>query len=153
MARKPSSQRSFIVESSRASQRSVDSIVALLVTPSTWPEWQPEIVSVSGPEELAVGDVVEGRARMLGFAVDGRSTTVGIDAQDFEEDVIVGVRMRVSYRVEQNEGGATVTRKLEAILPGGFAGRLLSLFLKPRLKAMQEEVLDALAGKRELARL
>ncbi|HWL64953.1 MAG TPA: SRPBCC family protein [Actinomycetota bacterium] len=145
MASRSRLRRSFTVESSRVTRHSVDSVLDLLLSPATWPRWQPEIVSVSGPEKLAVGDVVEGRARMLGFDVDGRSTTVGIDAHDFEEDVIVGVRMRVSYRVEPSDQGSIVTRKLVAELPGGFAGRVLSLLLRPRLRAMQKEVLDALA--------
>ena len=91
------------------------------------------------------GDVVEGEARMLGFEVGGRSVALETSDRVFEEDVIVGVRMRVRYEVESAGDGTVIRRHLTADLPGGFAGRLLSAFLKPRLKKMNEQVLDELA--------
>ncbi len=113
--------------------------------PATWPQWQSEILSVGGPEELRLGDEVEGRARLAGFEVQGRSVTTEIGPDVMVEDVLVGVRMKVLYRVEETSQGSLITRRLEAYLPRGFAGRILSLILIPRLRRMQEKVLDRLS--------
>ena len=121
----------------------------ILTDPETWPEWQSEIVTTSGPVPLSRGDEVEGRAKLLGFHVDGRSRTIRADGTSFVEDVIVGVRMQVSYDVVETNDGTRVTRQLTAFLPGGVAGRVLSFFLKRRLKAMQEGVLEALVRQAE----
>lgn len=118
-----------------------------VLEPATWPSWQPEIITTNGPEVLTVGDVVTGQAELLGFNVQGTSRTTFADDREFVEDVVVGVRMRVTYRVEEREGGSSVTRRLEAEMPTGFSGRVLSLFLRLRLRRMQERVLDALAGQ------
>ena len=95
------------------------------------------------------GDTVEGAARLLGFTVEGRSSAGSVEPLAFEEDVIVGVRMRVRYEVEASEQGATVTRHLSAHLPRGPAGRVLSFFLKRRLRRMQAGVLDGLVRQAE----
>ena len=95
------------------------------------------------------GDQVEGRARLLGFVVSGRSTTVTATGYSFVEDVIVGVHMRVTYEIRDTAGGVIVTRRLDASLPDGVAGRVLSFFLKRRLKAMQRGLLDALVAQVE----
>lgn len=118
-----------------------------VLDPATWPSWQPEILSTEGPETLGEGDVVTGRARLLGFTVQGTSTTMSVDEGEFVEDVVVGVRMRILYRVEERDGGSLVTRRLEADMPSGFAGRILALFLRLRLRRMQDRVLDALTGQ------
>ncbi len=112
--------------------------------PTAWPEWQPEIEEVSGPVPLELGDEVEGVARMLGFGVQGRSAATMVADDTFEEDVIVGVRMKVRYTVRPSGQGSIVTRRLETYLPNGFGGRILSVFLKWRLKRMQEGVLEEL---------
>jgi len=121
----------------------------VLTDPGTWPEWQSEILETDGPTPLSQGDEVEGRATLLGFTVDGRSSTIDVTASRFAEDVIVGVRMRVEYEVQENGGRTTVTRRLTASLPGGFSGRALSFLLKRRLKAMQRGVLEALVAQAE----
>lgn len=121
----------------------------VLRDPATWPEWQSEIIETTGPSPLKQGDEVEGRAKLLGFEVDGRSRTVEAGATTFQEDVIVGVRMQVTYEVTEAPTGVTVTRRLTASLPGGLSGRLLSFFLKRRLKAMQRGVLEALVAQAE----
>ena len=92
---------------------------------------------------------MEGRATLLGFAVDGRSSTVAATGSRFVEDVIVGVRMRVEYEVHESGGSTRVTRRLTASLPGGFSGRALSFLLKRRLKAMQRGVLESLVAQAE----
>jgi hypothetical protein len=84
---------------------------------------------------------------MLGFAVHGHSEALAVTDEVFEEDVIVGVRMVIRYEVGVNPSGTRVTHKLTAQLPGGLSGRILSLFLRPRLRALQRGVLERLAVK------
>ena len=81
---------------------------------------------------------------MLGFQVEGVSTASVVDEHRFEEDVIVGVRMRVSYEVTPTETGCVVTHHLSATLPGGFLGSLLSLLLRRRLRRLQRVALEGL---------
>lgn len=124
--------------------RDARQVIEQLRDATTWPDWQPEIVAAVGPSRIAEGDEVEGRARMLGFVVEGRSHAIEVGDDVLEEDVVVGVRMRVRYEIEQDPAGTKITRRLTAGLPGGPAGRLLSVFLKVRLKRMQTKVLRAL---------
>lgn len=121
----------------------------IITDPSTWPKWQTEIMQTRGPSPLSKGDDVEGRATLLGFTVDGRSSTMTATSSHFVEDVIVGVRMRVEYEIRESGGGITITRRLTAVLPDGFSGRALSFLLKRRLKAMQKGVLEALVAQAE----
>jgi hypothetical protein len=58
--------------------------------------------------------------------------------------------MRIEYTVDETASGVVVTRRLVASLPGGVSGRVLSFFLKRRLKAMQKGVLDALVAQAEV---
>lgn len=118
--------------------------------PMTWPTWQSEIVETIGDAPLGEGDRVEGRAKMLGFEVNGLSTTVYATPRAFVEDVIVGVHMRIEYTIEETTLGTVVTRRLIATLPNGISGRVLSFFLKRRLRAMQEGVLEALVAQAEV---
>lgn len=115
--------------------------------PATWPAWQSEILATDGPAPLEVGDEVLGKARMLGFDVEGRSEATSIDAHTFVEDVVVGVRMIVTYSVAEDDSGCTITRTVEMELPGGPLGALLALPLRRRLKKMQDQVLHALAAQ------
>lgn len=117
--------------------------------PTTWPTWQSEIIETDGGVPLQEGDQVEGRAKLLGFVVSGRSSTITATSASFVEDVIVGVHMRIEYEIRETASGTIVTRRLTANLPGGVSGRLLSFFLKRRLKAMQEGLLDALVFQAE----
>jgi hypothetical protein len=113
--------------------------------PSTWPDWQSEIESTEGPAEVGVGDHVIGDARMLGFAVAGRADISAVDDRGLVQDVIVGIRMRVSYSITPDGDGWMVTHKLAADLPRGLSGRVLSFFLRRRLARMQRELLDSLS--------
>jgi hypothetical protein len=122
-----------------------EAIMALLLDPASWSRWQPEISSAEGPRPLTSGDVASGRANMLGFRVLGRSMTMDTGDDFFEQDVIVGVRMRIRYEVERSGDASLITHKLDCDLPSGILGRLLSLFLVPRLKRLQETALDQLA--------
>lgn len=88
---------------------------------------------------------------MLGFHVDGHSTTTGVGSTHYEEDVVVGVRMRVRYEVEPAADGALVTARLFADLPSGLAGRLVSFFLRWRLGHMQRTALKLLVAQSEEA--
>lgn len=119
------------------------------MAPATWPAWQPEIVETDGPERVDEGAVVRGRARMLGFDVQGHSTTRAVRPEVVEEDVIVGVHMVVRYELDEDEGGTTVTHRLELDPPRGVAGRLLALMLRRRLKRMQTTALRRLVLQAE----
>src|SRR5918992_6006369 len=106
------------------SSASAAAVMALLLDPATWPQWQSEIVAAAGPSPLRTGDVARGRAHMLGFHVDGHSTTVDSGDAHFEQDVIVGVRMRIRYEVAGSAQGSVLTHALSCDLPAGVAGRV-----------------------------
>jgi hypothetical protein len=137
----------FKTEDSRTLRTSHPDVLNQLAVPATWPEWQSEIVSTSGPERVQVGDVVSGEASMLGFEVAGRATTVEVSDDAVEQDVLVGVRMRVRYILTSTSEGIRITHRLTADLPRGFAGRILSFFLQRRFKSMQQELLDNLVNR------
>lgn len=138
------------IEASRVARCEPEAVMDLVRDPKTWPRWQPEIVSTSGPAPLGEGDDVYGHAEMLGFRVEGQSKTVAVSGDAYEEDVIVGVRMRILYEVGRDGSGNTVvTRRLTAQLPGGVAGRVLSFFLRRRLTRMQNGVVEELVRQAE----
>jgi hypothetical protein len=117
----------------------------------TWPDWQSEIVSIEDRSRLAAGDVARGEADLLGFEVHGHSTATSVSATRFEEDVIVGVRMRICYEVRPDGERTVVTHSLVADLPGGGCGRILAMFLRWRLRRLQRTALDGLALQSEAA--
>ena len=121
--------------------------MAMIADPQTWPKWQPEIRATKGPERLGPGAEVDGVARMLGFDVEGKSRITEIDAAVLEEDVVVGVRMRVRYEVKPQGNGTIVARTVSSRLMGGVLGRGLSFLLRRRLIAMQKRVLANLADQ------
>jgi hypothetical protein len=133
----------------RLARCSPDAVLDRLLDPATWPAWQPEIVTASGPARLATGDAARGRARLLGFEVDGYSTAVDVASNAFEEDVVVGVRMHIRYELTPGPNGTVIAHRLTAVLPGGVAGRVLSWFLRRRLKGMQRQALERLAAQAE----
>jgi hypothetical protein len=141
------SSRVFEISHSRTAECSPDLLIKRILDPATWPDWQPEIISTDASGPLDEGATVDGRARLLGFVVDGRSITIAADDRSYEEDVIVGVRMKVRYDVEEVPEGSRVTRHLTAYLPSGFSGRVLSFFLKRRLRSMQVGVLESLVDQ------
>jgi hypothetical protein len=115
----------------------------------SWPEWQSEILSTEGSRELDSGEDVLGTAKLLGFVVDGRSKVVDVSGSALSEDVIVGVRMRVRFELQETDDGCTVTHHLIADLPSGALGRVLSWFLRRRLKRMSTDLLDRLVRQSE----
>jgi Polyketide cyclase / dehydrase and lipid transport len=121
-------------------------VMALLMDPATWPRWQSEIVSASGPSPVGPGEVARGKAHMLGFQVDGHSTTLEAGDAHFEQDVIVGVRMRIRYEVAASGSGSVLTHSLVCELPAGVSGRVLSFFLRRRLRRLQRSALERLAA-------
>ncbi|HEV3473678.1 MAG TPA: SRPBCC family protein [Actinomycetota bacterium] len=139
--------RRLQLKDSIRSDRSAQAVMRVVRDPATWPTWQSEIISTQGPAPLDIGDEVLGKAKMLGFEVQGRSEATSVDDQHFVEDVVVGVRLIVTYSVAEHAGGCTITRTVETELPGGPLGRLLSLPLRRRLKKMQVQVLHALADQ------
>jgi hypothetical protein len=125
-------------------------IMRRVLGPKTWPEWQAEIKTVEGPDRIEEGDQVSGDADLVGFRVQGRSDAHVVDEGLFIEDVIVGVRMVITYELEQTERGTRVKRTLEADLPRGFLGGLLSIALRAKLRRMQKKLLRELARQAEV---
>jgi hypothetical protein len=143
--------RNFSLEDTERTTAGPSEVMANLLDPSTWPAWQPEIITSEGPSPLRKGDVVTGSADMLGFAgVQGRSSAVDVGESHFEEDVVVGIGMRIRYEVDSDGNGALVTHRLESDLPTGFSGRLLSFLLRKRLRRLQRTALERLAAQSEM---
>jgi hypothetical protein len=117
--------------------------------PATWPEWQSEIIESNGPESIGPGDVVRGRAEMMGFDVDGQSVTESVDGSSLAQDVVVGVGMRILYTVRETSEGTSVTHRLVSELPAGAFGVPLSFFLRRRLRKMQKMLLEELVAQAE----
>ena len=139
----------FEMSLTRRARCSPEKVLAQLRDPGSWSLWQPEIIAAHGPSPLSEGDTAEGRAHLLGFVVEGRSWTVSSDDDTFEEDVVVGVRMKIRYELKEVPDGVLVTRRVTTSLPRGFSGRILSFFLKRRLSKMQRDVLDELVVQSE----
>lgn len=148
MAR-PHRTRRFETSSSIAISVPPEVALARISAPTTWPEWQSEILSTDGAQWAEARDLVHGRARLLGFDVHGRSFTITSEEDRFEQDVVVGVRMRVRYEVDPRPTGCSVAHQMEADLPGGFAGSILSLLLARRLRKMQVDLLNRLKAQLE----
>jgi hypothetical protein len=138
----------YTISASRRLDLAPEELHHLITHPRTWPEWQTEIDSTSGPEALTAGDTVEGRARMLGFRVNGHADMDRVEDTVVNHQVIVGVRMQVRYDLEPDGDGVRVTHTLTADMPDGLAGKLLSVFLRRRLRTMQRKLLDNLAERR-----
>lgn len=120
-----------------------------VLSPRTWPEWQAEIKTIEGPDRIEDGDQVSGDAELVGYRVQGRSDAHVVDDGLFIEDVIVGVRMVITYEVKTSPSGCHVVRTLEADLPGGILGTILSAVLRARLRKMQKKLLAELASQAE----
>lgn len=144
-----SDPRSFTIEREATARCSVDLVMKNLLDATTWPAWQPEIVTTKGPTKVVTGDIVSGTARMLGFGVEGRSVATRVGEGVFEEDVVVGVGMRVRYEVRPEGDGCRVIHRLESNMPTGVAGRVLAAFLRGRLKKMQKTALERLVVQSE----
>ncbi len=86
---------------------------------------------------------------MLGFEVAGRSRTISVTEDIFEEEALVGVRLRIRYELSAVDGQIEIAHHLTADLPRGLWGRVLSLFLRSRLRAMQGRALRNLAAQAE----
>jgi hypothetical protein len=142
-------RRPYQIEASTPARCPPATVVRLILDPSTWPRWQPEIMSTSGASPLSEGDVVRGEARMLGFLVQGHSTAIVAGDRSFDQDAIVGIRMRVRYEIDPGDGGSLVTHRITADLPSGLAGRILSFFLRRRLKRLQRTTLQNLVTQCE----
>jgi Polyketide cyclase / dehydrase and lipid transport len=138
-----------VTESRREIESPPEVLLNTILAPATWPKWQSEILTTTGNERLSMGDVVSGQARLLGFEVDGSSTAIEIEDSSYEQDVIVGVKMRVRYEISPSSNGAVVKHRLASDLPAGVSGRILSFFLTRRLKKMQRDLLEGLAAQTE----
>ena len=138
-------RKRFTIEDSVESRARPKTVMAILRDPSTWPRWQSEIETTSGPAPLEQGDDVTGYAQMIGFQVEGRSTTLELSDRTIVEHAIVGVGMRIRYRVEATDSGTRIVRTLDATLPGGLLGKPVAWALRWRLRKMQKELLAALA--------
>ncbi|MDQ4065726.1 MAG: SRPBCC family protein [Actinomycetota bacterium] len=138
-------RKRFTIEDFVETRAEPDAVMAMLRDPATWPRWQSEIETTSGPSPLERGDDVNGFARMIGFQVEGRSRTVDVSDRSLVEHAIVGVGMRITYRVERSGSGTRIVRTLDAILPGGLLGKPVAWALRRRLRKMQKKLLAALA--------
>jgi Polyketide cyclase / dehydrase and lipid transport len=145
----PLGDDAYVVESAKVSRCAPEDLMNAILDASQWPKWQPEIVMTAADGRVAEGEIVDGRAKMLGFAVDGRSQAERVTDSDFEEDVIVGVRMRIRYEVRPHRDGSEVRVRLATRLPTGFSGRLLSLLLRYRLRRMQKIGIERLVAQAE----
>jgi hypothetical protein len=126
-----------------------ETVMSRVLAPKTWPEWQAEIKTVEGPDRIEQGDQVSGDAALVGFQVQGRSDAHVVEQDLFIEDVMVGVRMLITYEVKSTAGGTRVTRTLEADLPSGLLGGLLSIVLRAKLRKMQKKLLRDLVDQAE----
>ncbi len=146
---RPHRTRPFKTASSAFISASPDRVRERIADAETWPQWQSEILATDSPRWAEAHEVVHGRARLLGFDVHGRSLTTRAEPSRFEQDVVVGVRMRVRYSIEGRPDGCLVTHRLEVDLPGGLSGRALSALLSRRLRKMQGDVLKRLKAQLE----
>lgn len=142
-------QRTLEIRRSRLTPSAHEVVYDLLINPMTWPSWQSEIVSIEEVGPLSSGGVARGEADLLGFEVQGHSTATRVEPDRFEEDVIVGIRMKICYELRPERAGTVVTHNLVAQMPGGYCGRVLALFLRWRLRRLQRSALEGLARQSE----
>jgi hypothetical protein len=145
----PARRRAFVTVSRLEIASPPEVLLDTILAPATWHRWQSEILTTDGRKRISRGDVVSGRARLLGFEVDGASTAIEVEDSSYEQDVIVGVRMRVRYEISASLNGAVVKHSIGSELPAGLSGRVLSFFLTRRLKRMQRDLLEGLAAQTE----
>lgn len=139
----------YRIKDSIDSEADADAVMRRVLGPRTWPEWQSEIKRAEGPSRITEGDQVTGDAQLVGFKVQGRSDAKAVSDELFIEDVIVGVRMVITYEVKPSGRGTRITRTLEADLPAGVAGRVLAILLRAKLGRMQKRLLRDLKDQAE----
>jgi len=142
-------KKTYLIEDGIEARCAPEAVMAEVLAPRKWPSWQSEILRTTGPDRIEEGDQVSGEARLAGFRVQGRSDAHVVTEDVFMEDVIVGVRMVVTYQVEPTATGTRIKRTLECDLPGGPSGWVLSLVLRARLRKMQRRALAELAAQAE----
>jgi len=140
-----SSRKTFVVVTERVARCDPDVVMRYLLDSTSWPRWQPEIVATTGPQQVKSGDLVRGHADLLGFGVAGQAAIEDVERHSFTEDVLVGVRMNVSYEVLDDDGGCKVRARIVTEAPTGLSGRILGLLLRRRLRSMQSTALQRLA--------
>ncbi len=140
-------RKRFRIEDAVESRAKAEAVMSVVRDPSTWPQWQSEIETTNGSSPLEAGDDVTGYARMSGFLVEGRSTTLEVSDKELVEHAIVGVGMRITYRVEPTDSGSRIIRTLDATLPGGLLGTPVAWMLRWRLRKMQKDVLAKLSSQ------
>jgi hypothetical protein len=141
------SKHPYVIEDEITVGATSDAVMTEILDATRWPTWQSEIQSISGPPRIQAGDEITGDARLVGFDVEGVSQALEAGDGKFVENVIVGVRMRVAYEISENGGRTIIKRRLEANLPGGVLGRMLTAVLKRKLRRMQKDVLESLAAQ------
>lgn len=149
MSDHPPAGERFVTSRSKPAKCAPEAVLALVRRPATWPQWQNEILATEGPAVLQTGDVATGDASMLGFNVRGQAVVERSTERGFSHYVVVGVGMTVSYDVEEAGEGVVVTHSIESDLPTGLSGRLLSFFLKRRLRRMQAKLIEELVAQAE----
>lgn len=144
MSQSQSARASFEVGAERVAKCPPDVVIRQLLDASRWPRWQPEIVATVGPQRVHVGDIVRGHADLLGFGVAGQAAIEEVPDDGLVEDVLVGVRMRVTYQVEPRGADSLVRATIVTEAPTGISGRVLGFLLRRRLRRMQRTALDRL---------
>src|SRR3712207_4805235 len=91
--------------STRVIESETAEVAAMIRDALAWPEWPPESTRSAVPREFDAGDVVQGDAEMLGVKVAGRADITGACRVAMEQDVIVGIRMKVRYEFTEVPGG------------------------------------------------
>jgi hypothetical protein len=134
-----------VVVRERVARCDPDVVMRYLLDSTSWPRWQPEIVATTGPQEVKTGDLVRGHADLLGFGVAGQAAIEEVRRRSFTEDVLVGVRMKVSYELLDDARGCKVRATVVTEAPTGLSGRILGLLLRRRLRSMQSTALERLA--------
>lgn len=138
-------RREFSLKRSRRSSSPPGHLLDKLARPATWPEWVPEITATRSKTVVGEGDDVEGLAEMLGFRVNGRAKVTEVTPTRFVQDVVIGVRIVARYDVEADGDGSVIHHELLVSAPRGPTGRLLTFFLKRRLRVMQKRLLENLS--------
>ena len=143
-------RREFSLKLSRRSPVPADSVMQRLARPATWPEWVPEITATRSEPVVGPGDDVEGLAEMLGFRVNGRAKVTEVTPTRFVQDVVIGVRIVARYEVEPDGDGSVIHHELVVSAPRGPTGRLLTFFLRGRLRVMQRRLLANLSAQQRV---
>lgn len=118
------------------------------------PGWMPELEVTDAPARpLAAGDRVRGRSVAFGHRVPGLSDVLAVeDGRVLEEDVIVGVRLRITWSFTSAGGATRCTQAIDVAGPTGPLGPVLRWVLSVRVRLLQRRTLARLRKQVEHGR-